>query len=125
MRVQPRAWVGLAAWALYLVVVVVIQATSGIPYTDWGDTAGNLWRGAVVSLVVGAVVVAVVTSWLGWWRPALRERRTTRAKWTIIAPALLLVALVGNLAGTTGPRSAPTSSSPGSLSACSSGSTRS
>lgn len=101
VRVPPRAWVGLAVWALYLVVVVAIQATSGIPYTDWGDTAGNLWRGAVVALVVGAVVVAAVTTWLGWWRPALRERRRTRARWTIIAPLLLLAALVGNLAGTT------------------------
>ncbi|CAM3755634.1 CPBP family intramembrane glutamic endopeptidase [Occultella aeris] len=100
VRVQPRAWIGLAAWALYLVVVVVVQAASGVPYTEWGDSASNLWRGAVVSLVLGAVVVAIVTSWLGWWRPALRERRTTRAKWTIIAPALLLVALVGNLVGT-------------------------
>ena len=99
MRVKPRFWVGLAAWLLYVVVIVVIQATSGIPYTEWGDSAGNLWRGAVISLVVGAVVVAIVTTWLGWWRPAIRERRTTRAKWTIIAPALLVVALVGNLAG--------------------------
>ena len=75
MRAQPRAWVGLAAWLLYVVVIVVIQATSGISYTDFGDSAGNLWRGAVISLVVGAVVVAVVTTWLGWWRPAIRERR--------------------------------------------------
>ncbi|GEK21533.1 CPBP family intramembrane glutamic endopeptidase [Cellulomonas xylanilytica] len=100
MRVQPRAWIGLATWALYLAVAVVIQATSRIPYTEWGDSAGNLWRGAVLSLVVGAVLVAIVTTWLGWWRPAMRERRTTRAKWTIIAPALLVVVMVGNLAGT-------------------------
>lgn len=100
MRVQPRVWVGLAAWALYIVVVVAIQASSGIPYTAWGDSAGNLWRGSVVSLAVGAVVMAVVTTWLGWWRPALRERRRTRARWTVIAPALLLVALLGNLLGT-------------------------
>jgi membrane protease YdiL (CAAX protease family) len=100
MRVQPRAWVGLGAFVLYLVVVVAIQATSGVPYTEWGDSAGNLWRGAVISLVVGAVVLALVTSLLGWWRPALRERRTTRARWTIIAPALLLVAMIGNLAQT-------------------------
>lgn len=100
MRVHPRAWIGLAVWALYLLVVVAIQAASGVPYTDFGDSAGNLWRGAVISLAVGAVLVAVITTWLGWWGPALRERRTTRAKWTIIAPALLLVATVGNLLGT-------------------------
>ncbi|MGF0118155.1 CPBP family intramembrane glutamic endopeptidase [Promicromonospora sp. Marseille-Q5078] len=100
MRVQPKFWVGFAAWVLYLVVIVVIQATSGISYTDFGDSAENLWRGAVISLVVGAVVMAVVTTWLGWWRPAVRERRRTSAKWTIIAPALLAAALVGNVAGT-------------------------
>ena len=100
MRVHPRAWIGLAVWALYLVVVVAIQAASGVPYTAFGDSAADLWRGAVISLAVGALLVAAITTWLGWWRPALRERRTTRAKWTIIAPALLLVALVGNLVGT-------------------------
>lgn len=99
MRVQPRALIGLGVWLLYMAVIVVIQKTSGIAYTDFGDSAGNLWRGAVLSLIVGSVVLAVVTSWLGWWRPALRERATTKAKWTIIAPLLVVVALVGNLAG--------------------------
>lgn len=101
MRVQPRAWIGLAVWVLYGVVVVVLQKTSGIGYTEFGDSPSNLWRGAVVSLVVGAVVLAVVTTWLGWWRPALRERHTTRARWTIIAPALLVVGVIGNLVSTT------------------------
>ncbi|MFC4613116.1 CPBP family intramembrane glutamic endopeptidase [Cellulomonas algicola] len=100
MRVQPRAWIGLAVWVLYGLVVVVVQKASRIPYTEFGESPSNLWRGAVLSLVVGAVVLAVVTTWLRWWPPALRERRTTRAKWTIIAPALLLVAVIGNLAGT-------------------------
>ncbi|WP_158580719.1 CPBP family intramembrane glutamic endopeptidase [Cellulomonas rhizosphaerae] len=100
MRVQPRAWIGLVVWALYLAVVVVIQASSGISYSEFGDSAENLWRGAVLSLAVGAVLVAVVTTWLGWWRPALRERRPTKARWTIIAPALLVVAVIGNLAAT-------------------------
>lgn len=101
MRVQPRAWIGLAVWVLYGVVVVVVQKTSGIGYTEFGDSPSNLWRGAVISLIVGAVVLAVVTTWLGWWRPALRERRTTRARWTIIAPALLVVGVIGNLLNTT------------------------
>lgn len=101
MRVRPRAWVGLAVWVLYGVVVVVLQKSSGVPYTDFGDSPSNLWRGAVVSLVVGAAVLAVVTTWLGWWRPALHERRTTKAKWTVIAPGLLAVAVIGNLASTT------------------------
>ncbi|GEM00204.1 CPBP family intramembrane glutamic endopeptidase [Cellulomonas terrae] len=101
MRVQPRAWIGLAVWVLYIVVIVVLQKTSGIGYTEFGDSPSNLWRGAVLSLVVGAVVLALVTTWLGWWRPALRERRTTKAKWTVIAPALFVIALIGNLAGIT------------------------
>ncbi|QJW35041.1 CPBP family intramembrane glutamic endopeptidase [Cellulosimicrobium protaetiae] len=101
MRVRPRAWVGVAVWVVYGLVVVVLQKSSGIPYTDFGDSPSNLWRGAVLSLVVGAVVLVAVTTWLGWWRPALRERRTTRARWTIIAPALLVVAVVGNLVSTT------------------------
>ena len=101
MRVQPRALIGLGVWVLYLLVIVVLQKTSGIAYTDLGDSPENLWRGAVLSLIVGSVVLAVITSWLGWWQPALRERATTKAKWTIIAPALFVIALIGNLAGIT------------------------
>jgi CAAX protease family protein len=96
MRVSPRPLLGLAALAAYLVVVFVIQGTSGVPYTELSASAGNLWRDPILSIAVGSLVVAALATWWGWWRPALVER--TRARpWTVIAPALVLVLAVVNL----------------------------
>lgn len=100
MRVTPRVWVGLAAVAVYLVVILIVQGTSGIPYTDWGDSAANLWRGSVLSLIVGGAVLAAVTTWLGWWRPALHEQHRTRARWAVVAPVLMLLVALANLGAT-------------------------
>lgn len=100
MRVAPRPWRGLVAVAAYLAVIVAIQGTSGIPYPEMAASAGNLWRSGVLSIAAAGAVVAALASWWGWWRPALVERPTTPRRWTIIAPALLLVGAIGNLTST-------------------------
>ncbi|MET0692373.1 MAG: CPBP family glutamic-type intramembrane protease [Propionibacteriaceae bacterium] len=96
MRLSPRPWLGLVALAAYLVVVFVIQGTSGVPYTDLSASAANLWRDAILSIAVASVVVAALATWWGWWSPALFERTRAR-RWTIIAPAFVLVLAVLNL----------------------------
>jgi len=101
MRVRPTVWIGFAVVAMYLAIVVVIQKSSGIAYTDFGDSSANLWRAPVLSAAVGSVALVILTTWLGWWRPALRERRRTKARWTIIAPLFTAIAVAGNVATTT------------------------
>lgn len=96
MRVTPRIWIGLTVFVGYAVLVFGIQAASGIPYTTWGDSAENLFFGVVVSLIVSSLVLAVVVTALGWWRPVLRDRTRSRHRWPIIAPILLtVIAVVG------------------------------
>ncbi|MGV2984633.1 lysostaphin resistance A-like protein [Microbacterium sp. AGC85] len=97
LRVRPRVWIGLAIWAAYVLLVFVVQQLSGIPYTAWGENGGNLFLGAGVSLIVGTVFLAITASLLGWWRPALLERRRS-VRWPIFVPALMVVALLVNLA---------------------------
>ena len=100
MRVKPAALVGVGLWVLYLVIIVTIQATSGIPYTDWGDSASSLWRGASVSILVGGGVIAAVAIAIGWFGAAMTDTRRSPDRWTLIAPALYLIVVVGNLAFT-------------------------
>ena len=88
VRVSPRPWIGIAALASYLVVVVV-QGTSGIPYTELAASARNLWRNGVLSIALASLVVAGLATWWGRWRPVLTERPRTRPKWLVIAPALI------------------------------------
>ncbi len=100
LRVTPRVWIGLAIWAGYLVVVFAIQKSTGIRYDTWGDSAGNLFLGAGLSLIVATVLLAITTSLLGWWRPAIHEVHRSHHKWPIFVPILIAVAAVMNLTGT-------------------------
>lgn len=96
MRVTPRIWIGLAVFVGYVLLVLVVQSSSGIPYTRWSESAGNLFFGAVLSLVIATVILVPLITWLGWWRPVLRERERARHRWPIIAPILLAgIAVVG------------------------------
>lgn len=97
---QPRVWIGIIVVLGYSGLVVAVQAATGIDYTAWGDSARNLFLGAGLSLVVATVVLVAVTTALGWWRPALRERHRSAHRWPVIAPALVAVIAVVGLVAT-------------------------
>ena len=98
-RVRPRVWIGLAVYVGYVATVFVVQRITGIPYTALGDSGGNLFLGAGLSLIIGAVLLAITTTLLGWWRPALFDRQPS-VRWPIIAPLLMAFALLLNLTST-------------------------
>jgi uncharacterized protein len=98
-RVRPRVWIGFAIWVAYALLVFVIQQLSGVSYDHFGDNGGTLFRGAGISLIVATVLLAVTTTLLGWWRPALFDRQHAR-RWPIIAPALMAIAMILNLTAT-------------------------
>jgi hypothetical protein len=92
VRVRPRVWIGLAIYLGYIAVVYTIQLVSGVPYDELGESGSNLFFGAGVSLIVAAVLLAITTTVLGWWRPALFDQHRS-VRWPIIAPILLSTAL--------------------------------
>jgi hypothetical protein len=100
MRVKPTALVGLAIWLLYVAIVVIMQKTSGVPYTEFSDSTANMWRGVIPSLLVGSLVVTALAFWMRWWTAALRDQHRTRVGWTLIAPAIFLIIALGNFAFT-------------------------
>lgn len=99
-RVHPRVWIGLAIWLGELLIVFAVQALSGVPYDLWGNSASNLFFGAGVSLIVATVLLAITTSLLGWWGPALHDRARSKHRWPIFIPILAFVAVGLNLAAT-------------------------
>ena len=100
MRAQPKVWIGIVIWAAYAAVVFGIQVSSGIPFPEWGDSAGNLFRAAGISLIVATVLPAITTSLLGWWRPAIFDRVKSKHRWPIIAPIAMALLAILNLIGT-------------------------
>ncbi|MGO4299055.1 CPBP family intramembrane glutamic endopeptidase [Leifsonia sp. RAF41] len=93
MRVSPRPWIGIAVWVGYVVIVTVVGALSGVGYNNIGDSAETLFRSAGLFLGIGAVYLVIVTTILGWWRPALFERARSRHRWPIVAPAIMALSV--------------------------------
>jgi len=91
---------GFVIWAGYVVVIFLVTKLMGVPYTRIGATAEETWKGAVVDLAVAAVLLAITTSLLGWWRPALFERKRSHHKWPIFVPIVMLLVAFANLVNT-------------------------
>ncbi|UXN28707.2 lysostaphin resistance A-like protein [Curtobacterium flaccumfaciens] len=100
LRVRPRIWIGVAVVVGYVALVSITQHLSGVPYPDLGDNGSTLFRGVGISLILGAIALTVVTTLLGWWRPAIREQHRSTSRWPVIAPALMTVLMLLNLIGT-------------------------
>ncbi len=100
MRVTPRIWIGFAIWAGYILVIFVVARLSGVPYTEIGTSSANTWRGAVMDLVAGAVLLIIVASLLRWWRPALFEQKRSSRTWPIFVPVLMFILALLNLFNT-------------------------
>ncbi len=98
-RIPPSLAAGLVAWLLYTVIANAVQASAGVPYTEWFRTAGNAWRIGVLSLVAGSaflVVFVLVTRWDHLWRDPVRLPVTKVMKAAIV---LWWVAIAVRLAG--------------------------
>jgi len=100
MRIKPSALTAIAAILGYLVVVFVVWASAGLEYDEVGDTVENVRKGIVLAVGLGAVYLVIVTSVLGWWKPAIHEPRKVGSGWMWLIPALLVVGAGLNLVAT-------------------------
>ena len=100
MRVKPSAPSAIAAILGYMVVVFAVWGATGLKYDEVGDTVENVQKGIVLAIALGAIYLVVVTTVLGWWKPAIHEPRKVGGGWMWLIPVLLLVGAVANLAAT-------------------------
>lgn len=96
MRIQPKWYVGVAVLVAYMAIVAVSWALLGVDYPTVQDSAGNILRGVVVPIGIGAIFLAGVTTWLGWWRPAMREEPVVAPRWLLAAPIVIGLAALGS-----------------------------
>lgn len=92
----------LPVWGYLVVVVVYLAILQGLGFllTAGTDTkyasaasADGLWRAITVPVAVSLVLTVALVSYLGWWRPALRDERPVR-RWTIAIVVLMAVGIV-------------------------------
>ncbi len=98
MRVPPRPLITLGIAVVYMAIVGITWAVVGLNYDEVGDSTSTVVKGIVIPILLGAVFLAGVTSYLGWWGPAIHE--TMRApKWVWAVPVLMALPGVGLLLG--------------------------
>lgn len=76
-RVRPSTGPALLVVVAYAAVFAITAATSGIPYTEWFDSAANIWRTAVLPLAAGTLVL-VAFVWWSRWDHLFRDRQRLR-----------------------------------------------
>ncbi len=91
MRVRPTALIAVAIAVIYMAILALLWWATGLDYTRIAESPTTLLLGVVVPVGAGAGFLAIAASVLGWWQPALFERRAGSG-WMWLSPAFMLVA---------------------------------
>lgn len=83
--------VAVLAVVVYLVVVALVWRRNDVRYDALAESRENVVRGIVVPIGVGGVLLAAVTTGLGWWGPALVQSPRSGPAWALAVPAVLAV----------------------------------
>jgi len=79
------AVVAIGVFLAYMVLVGVIWQVTGTRYDALVDSRAHVLRGIVLPIGLGALLLAVVTTWLGWWNSALFEGSRSGPAWALVA----------------------------------------
>lgn len=98
MRAKPRPLITIALTIGYTAIVVGAWAVGGLDYDAVGESTSTVVKGIVVPVALGAVFLAVATSYLGWWGPAIHEELRAPT-WLWAVPAVMVLPGLGALLG--------------------------
>ena len=90
--------VPIAILVVYLIIVGVIWRITGTRYDALVDSREHVIKGIVVPIGLGGVFLAIATTWLGWWEPALIQEPRTGPMWALVVPLLFGVVAAINIA---------------------------
>lgn len=82
MKIKPVWWIGVAVWLVYNAIIYATWAAVGADYTDLAGRAVILER-LILPEALGAIFMVAIVTWLGWWRPLLRETGRAGPCWTM------------------------------------------
>lgn len=94
MRVEPSVVVALLVFVGYTAVVATLWRVNRVDYATIGDTRSNAIRGLVVPIGLGAALLAITTSWFGWWNEVVFEDPRSGPSWAWVVPGLIAVGVL-------------------------------
>ena len=98
MTTDHPAVVAIGVFLAYMVLVGVIWQVTGTRYDALVDSRAHVLRGIVLPIGLGALLLAIATTWLGWWNSALFEGSRSGPGWALVVPALFAAVAVINIA---------------------------
>ena len=102
MRVEPRPLVTVGLAVGYVAIVAITWVIVGLDYDTVGDSTSNIVQGIVLPVALASAFTAAVTSYLGWWGPAIHEELGA-PRWLWAVPLLMFLPGLGALLGGSGP----------------------
>jgi membrane protease YdiL (CAAX protease family) len=92
--VKPSLAAGLVVFVAYVVILTSVSQAFAhdIDFTDFTVSAENFRKGVVYPIGIISILLVIVTTFLGWWRPVLAEPRTT-PRWLMIVPGFGIAGL--------------------------------
>ncbi len=100
MRRTPNAGIAIGIFIAYVAVVSLVWVVFGVDYDTISASTSSVLQAVVYPVGLGAVVLAIAATWLGWWRASLFEdpQLRLRSKWgwaaTIILAAAVAISFV-------------------------------
>ena len=96
-RVPPSPLASLGVYAVYLVTFLVsgalfTQLLGDVDYDEIAANSSNFFDGVVIPIGAMAIIVAIMATALGWWRPALFEQRRT-PNWMLAVPIIFFIGI--------------------------------
>jgi CAAX protease family protein len=97
-RLKPTLLNGLIIVVAYVLILIGMEALSGVPYTDIAKSSGNMLFGVLIPVLIGSIFLTIVALWSGWWRDVWRDMYKIKGhSWMNIFLILFVIAIIANI----------------------------
>jgi membrane protease YdiL (CAAX protease family) len=96
-KVKPSVGIGLAIYFLYLAIFFTVWIVNKVDYPEIGKTLESTKLHYAMPTLIASIAVAIVISFLGWWKIVLFDKEKSGPKWAWIGPIAMLLLAVGSL----------------------------
>ena len=99
-RLKPNIWTALAVFVVYGIIVMGLQISSGVEYTEITKNSHNLLRGVLIPVAASSLYVTIFALWSGWWKDLFRDKFKIQGhRWINLLVVFAIIGTIANFAG--------------------------